>query len=171
MANDANDIILKPAKRILVLYLLVFLATIGVLGLVLQHFGQRLGVETRILMYLWNTIVVIGGGLLCYAVLWRFTCSYRLTNQCVTGSTGILSRQHIRIALNQIVDYRIVRPLLERLIGLGNLNIDTAGRDGDELIMNQISLLELEKAVLRLDVLLDRDQHKSEKAVKMAQSS
>lgn len=163
-----SDIILRPAKRILVLYFLAFIATIGVFALSLQHFGPIIGLEPRILSYLWDTLVIIGGGLLCYAVLWHLTCTYRLTHECVTGSTGILSRQHIRIALNRIVDYRIMRSLIERFIGLGDLHIDTAGREGDELIMHQIDLGALSKAVLKLDDLLNQDQHKAETAVKSA---
>lgn len=166
-----TDIILKPAKRVLGLYLLAFLTTMGVLALSLVHFGQVIPLEPRFLLYLWVIIALLGGSLLCYAILWRLTCSYIVTHECLTGSTGILSRQHIRVALNQIVDYRIMRPLIERLIGLGDLHIDTAGQDENKLIMYQISLHELEKAALRLDELLNRDQHKTEKAVKSAVSA
>lgn len=160
-----QEIILKPAKRVLVLYLLAFFVTISVLALSLLHFSRVIPLEPRFLVYLWEIIALLGGGLLCYAALWHLTCSYRLTHECVTGSTGILSRQDIRIALNQVVDYRIMRPLIERLIGLGDLHIDTAGQDTDKLIMYQIGELELAKAVSLLDELLNRDQHKTEKAV------
>lgn len=162
-----NDIILKPAKRVLVLYFLALLFTLAVLGFSLQLIGQALGIEIGVLMYVWNVIAIIGAGLLCYAALWRLTCTYSLTHECVLGSTGILSRQHIRIALSRIVDYRVMRPLIERIIGLGDLHIDTAGRDGDELVMHQISHHQLDKVVLRLNALLNQVQKKSERSDKV----
>lgn len=78
MFDTRNDISLKPAKRVLMLYLLGILVTIGVFGLGIQYFGQRVGLETPVSMYVWIPCVLIGAGSLGYAVLWRFTFSHRL---------------------------------------------------------------------------------------------
>ncbi|MDD2942277.1 MAG: PH domain-containing protein [bacterium] len=161
MVHNVEEISLHPAKRVLLLYLLALLLALAHLGLAFLYLESVVGMGAHFLMLLWLTITIVGVGFLCYAALWNFTCSYKLNDECVTGSIGILSREHVRIGLSQIVDYRIMRSITERIICIGDLHINTAGRDNDELIMRQIANNELEHAVTILDRLLNIEQHKS----------
>jgi uncharacterized membrane protein YdbT with pleckstrin-like domain len=163
MAKVQNKIILKPAKRILLLYLLAFFATLATLGFGLSYLRLTFELEADTLLFIWNLFVLVGLILLCYALLWWYTCAYSIEDECVTGSIGILSRKHIRVAINQIVDYQLRRSLLQRFIGIADLQINTASRDFDELIMRQVSGHELKRGVLKLDKLLNKDQRKDQR--------
>jgi uncharacterized membrane protein YdbT with pleckstrin-like domain len=153
-----NDIVLHPAKRILVVYALAYLAMLLLIGFAVGFLREKTGLEIPTLWYVWIPLIFLGLGLFCYAFLWRLTSEFRISNECVTGNTGILSRRKIRISLSRIVDYRLMRPLLLRVLGLGSIHIDTAGND-EEIIMIQISNKVASKATKRLDELLRRDQH------------
>lgn len=160
MSTTTNELSLRPAKRLLLLYLLGFIVAVSLLGLSFLYLTSVSGMGGHFLTIVWNTIALVGIGFLCYRALLHYTSSYELTNECVTGSIGILSRQTIRIGLSQIVDYRIIRSFTSRLIGIGDLHVDTAGRDVDELIMRNIAIGELNHAVYLLEKLLNIEQHK-----------
>ena len=157
-----NDILLRPAKRILVLYLGVVLIVLGVLAFVLIFLQDYFQTDYVIIARFWISVAMIGFGFLCYAFLWRITCEYTISNDRITANTGILSRRHIHIPIGRVIDYRLMRPIVERLLGLGSLHIDTAGND-EEIVMQQISEDELVRAGLRLDILLDRENRKENK--------
>lgn len=74
----------------------------------------------------------------------------------------------IAFGILSIVEYRITRSLTQRVIGIGDLYIDTAaGGNNEELIMHQIAYAELEKVALRLNELLSRDQEKADEVEPM----
>lgn len=101
-----------------------------------------------------------GGGSLLYSFLWRLTSVYTVSDEYVASTYGILSKKHIRIPMNRIVDYRVVTPLLERILGLGSIYIDTAG--DEDLVMHEVSQTEIDLVVIKLDKLLNKEQLKSE---------
>ncbi|MGD1053359.1 MAG: PH domain-containing protein [Candidatus Dormibacteria bacterium] len=64
---------------------------------------------------------------------WRFQ-TYTLTTHRIVLSRGVVSRVTESIALDRIQDTVVRRPLADRLIGAGSLEIQSAGRDGTEIL-------------------------------------
>src|SRR6202049_347666 len=64
---------------------------------------------------------------------WRFA-TYHLTDKRVVMEGGILSRTAESIPLDRIQNTVIHRPLGDRLIGAGDIEIESAGRDGVEVL-------------------------------------
>jgi uncharacterized membrane protein YdbT with pleckstrin-like domain len=64
---------------------------------------------------------------------WRFA-TYHLTDKRIIMEGGILSRTAETIPLDRIQNTVIHRPLGDRLIGAGDIEIESAGRDGVEVL-------------------------------------
>ena len=64
---------------------------------------------------------------------WRFA-TYHLTDKRIVMEGGILSRTSETIPLDRIQNTVIHRPLGDRLIGAGDIEIESAGRDGVEVL-------------------------------------
>ena len=64
---------------------------------------------------------------------WRFQ-TYTLTSHRIVLARGVVSRVTESIALDRIQDTVVRRPLADRLIGAGSLEIQSAGRDGTEIL-------------------------------------
>lgn len=62
---------------------------------------------------------------------WRFT-TYTITNHRVLVSRGVLSRYMESIALDRIQDVSVNQGLVARVFKAGNVEIESAGRDGSE---------------------------------------
>jgi uncharacterized membrane protein YdbT with pleckstrin-like domain len=62
---------------------------------------------------------------------WRCT-TYVLTSRRIILERGVLSRNLESIALDRIQNTIIHRPLGDRVIGAGDIEIESAGRDGTE---------------------------------------
>jgi uncharacterized membrane protein YdbT with pleckstrin-like domain len=64
---------------------------------------------------------------------WRFA-TYHLTDRRIVMEGGILSRTAETIPLDRIQNTVIHRPIGDRLIGAGDIEIESAGRDGVEVL-------------------------------------
>ena len=64
---------------------------------------------------------------------WRFA-TYHLTDRRIIMEGGILSRTAETIPLDRIQNTVIHRPIGDRLIGAGDIEIESAGRDGVEVL-------------------------------------
>ena len=64
---------------------------------------------------------------------WRFA-TYHLTDRRIIMEGGILSRTAETIPLDRIQNTVIHRPFGDRLIGAGDIEIESAGRDGVEVL-------------------------------------
>jgi uncharacterized membrane protein YdbT with pleckstrin-like domain len=62
---------------------------------------------------------------------WRFV-TYLLTDRRIVLERGVISRVTESISLDRVQNTVIKRPLGDRLIGAGNIEIESAGRDGVE---------------------------------------
>ncbi len=158
-----NVTTLHPAKRIVVLYALSLLLVIILLILGLAHLQQQLGQDDYSVAIVWKVVLPVGLAALFYSFLWRLTSIYKISDEYVSATFGILSKTHIRIPLNRIVDYQVITPLLERILGLGSIHIDTAG--DEDLIMRQVSQGEITSAVSRLNKLLNKELQSSKSPV------
>jgi uncharacterized membrane protein YdbT with pleckstrin-like domain len=70
----------------------------------------------------------------------RIRCiSYEITSEELRYYSGILRRKHEFIELYRLKDYRIDRPLIYRLFGLGNLTIYTSDKTAPVFKMEAIA--------------------------------
>jgi uncharacterized membrane protein YdbT with pleckstrin-like domain len=63
---------------------------------------------------------------------------YEITTERIRVSTGMLSRQTTELELYRVRDYTIVEPFFQRLVGRGNLVVETADRTTPHLIIRAV---------------------------------
>ncbi len=79
------------------------------------------------------TFVVVVGALSCSTVvvhIRRNSTHYTLTDRNLTISTGILSRAAMHIPLHKVQDVSVRRTLLDRILNLGTIVVESAGSAG-----------------------------------------
>lgn len=129
---------------------IVFLVIIGVifanfrdalLRLVVsdQYVPEAAPGEEAVLEYLFDVEVLLIVVLVCLAVIglfigfawvsWRFH-TYRIAGDAVEERSGVLFRQHRRAPLERIQSVNLQRPLIARLVGLTQVEVQTAGQGG-----------------------------------------
>jgi uncharacterized membrane protein YdbT with pleckstrin-like domain len=95
---------------------------------VLNHpTGEPVGIATAAvagLVALWLLVRILG---------WRLQ-TYTLTTHRIVLCRGVLSRTTESIGLDRVQDVVVRRPLSARLIRAGSIEIDSAGRDGSEVL-------------------------------------
>lgn len=77
--------------------------------------------------------VVVVAWYLLRVLRWHFH-TYTLTTHRIVLASGVVSRVTKSLALDRIQDTVVRRPLADRLIGAGSLEIQSAGRDGTEVL-------------------------------------
>ena len=99
-------------------------------------FGPDEGVFLEFLVEQRLIVAAIGVALAVIALIiffswlsWRFH-SYRITGEAVESRSGILFRQHRRAPLERIQSVNLQRPLLARMLGLTEVEVQTAGQGG-----------------------------------------
>jgi uncharacterized membrane protein YdbT with pleckstrin-like domain len=93
--------------------------------------GHDLG-EVKLLIGL-ALVLVVGAVVLLRWVQWR-SMAYMLTDHRIVVSHGVLSRFTESIALDRIQDSGVRQRLLGRALGFGDVEIESAGRDGREVL-------------------------------------
>ena len=86
-------------------------------------------------------LLFFGIGLLfiIYALLDRNTKLYTLTNKRVMAKAGIISRQVNEVGIRDIRSINVKQGILERLFGLGSVEIASAGTAGVEVKFTGVS--------------------------------
>lgn len=64
--------------------------------------------------------------------------SYRITNQRVVVDLGLLGKRMEQIDLYRVNDFTVERPFTQRLMGTGNLLLETMDRTTPQLIVSNI---------------------------------
>jgi membrane protein YdbS with pleckstrin-like domain len=64
---------------------------------------------------------------------WRYT-TFMLTDRRVVVSSGVLSRRTESIALDRVQDIAVRQSLAARIFHVGDIEIESAGRDGSEVL-------------------------------------
>ena len=77
--------------------------------------------------------------LLALAHLNSWCTSYVITGQDVRATSGILARRMAVVPYKRITNVAARQSFLERLLGLANLYVDTAGSDRSEVIFQRIT--------------------------------
>ncbi|HEY3831984.1 MAG TPA: PH domain-containing protein [Acidimicrobiia bacterium] len=87
-------------------------------------------------LYVWYLgFVVFAGWVVIKYLNWRFT-HFVLTNRRVVFRTGVLAKHGVEIPLARINNINFNQGIFERMIGTGNLEIESAGKDGQTLFDN-----------------------------------
>jgi membrane protein YdbS with pleckstrin-like domain len=85
--------------------------------------------EIAVLVLIFAVIVAVGLRLL------RWRCAtFTLTNRRIVVSSGVVSRVMESISLDRVQDTVIRKPLVDRLIRAGDIEIESAGREGVEVL-------------------------------------
>jgi membrane protein YdbS with pleckstrin-like domain len=78
-------------------------------------------------------VVVMLGAILIRFTRWRFT-TYTLTNRRIIVSRGILSRYMESITLDRVQNISTTMGIFGRIFRSGNVEIESAGKDGNEVL-------------------------------------
>lgn len=64
---------------------------------------------------------------------------YEVTTERIRVTTGILSRRTTELELYRVRDYTVVEPFWLRLIGRGNLIVETSDRTNPQMVLRAVS--------------------------------
>ena len=131
------------------------------------HWWVFAGVVTRLVLAIVIAIAIVvkfdgkavnyvGSGLIIVAILnvavvylkWR-TTDFVLTNDRLVTRRGIFSRDSREIPLDRVMDLSCHQSLFERVIGAGDLMIESGGERGQEVFSDFGNPFELQNAVHR----------------------
>ncbi|NDJ78584.1 MAG: PH domain-containing protein [Chloroflexi bacterium] len=71
-------------------------------------------------------------------LLWWANDYLALTNQAVVRRTGVFTKEERAVPLNRVQDVSISYGIIRRILGHGDIRIETAGTAGTEIIMRNI---------------------------------
>lgn len=104
---------------------------------------------------MWNLpwIVTIVWGVICFTIptiflIRRNRTHYILTNQNLTVETGILNKSATHIPLSRVQDITVRRDLVDRILNIGTIVVESAGAHGRIPEINVDSPEEVTKRVL-----------------------
>jgi len=99
-----------------------------VLLLVIQ--AETHGDVRRVLYWIWGVVTLVWAVWLGLEYLsWNFT-HFVVTSDRVIFRTGVLSKRGVEIPLERVSNINFHQKIWERVIGAGDLEIESAGRDG-----------------------------------------
>lgn len=128
----------KPSLRRAYLFATLFFALV-VFGIVITDFNPDFGV-------IWQSLLATLAGLLVFAHLRRYCTAYVIAEQEVQMKSGILARHSVVIPQHRITNVRTRQSFFERLLGIVNLSIDSAGGDAEEIKFDRITTGDARKA-------------------------
>ena len=114
-----------------------FLLTILVIPVILlmdellkQHL-PTLFIPMKLAVHIYRLPVYLGAFVLlnlAYQILRVYCIRYEIDSEELRHYSGVFQRKHEYIELYRVKDYRVERPLIYRLFGLGNLTIYTSDK-------------------------------------------
>ncbi len=81
-------------------------------------------------------------------LLWWRQDYLALTKRSIVRRTGVFTKEERAVPLNQVQDISISYGIIRRLLGHGDIRIETAGSSGTEIIMKNIDKPEEFRAVV-----------------------
>jgi uncharacterized membrane protein YdbT with pleckstrin-like domain len=114
---------------------ITIVAAAAVVGIVLLP-GRVGGIDVNRVRAIAAIVVVLFAAVVALMryLRWRYT-RYVLTSRRILMERGVLSRDTESIALDRVQNTIIHRPLGDRVIGAGDIEIESAGRDGTERLV------------------------------------
>jgi uncharacterized membrane protein YdbT with pleckstrin-like domain len=83
-----------------------------------------------VLYWIWGVLALVWAGWLALQYLkWTFT-HFVVTTDRVLFRSGVLSKRGVEIPLERVSNINFRQSIWERMIGAGNLEIESAGKDG-----------------------------------------
>ena len=92
-----------------------------------------------------------------FGLPWTFT-RYSLTQEKLVIDTGFISRKEDEIRLYRILDISLLRPLSQRIWGLGSIRLNTADKTSPEVEIRRINNAKQVKEMLSDMVERERDE-------------
>ncbi len=87
-------------------------------------------VNNKFLWYFWGIVAIVWAGWLARQYMnWNFT-HFVVTTKRVIFRTGVFAKHGVEIPLDRITNINFNQSIWERLIGAGDLEIESAGKDG-----------------------------------------
>ena len=114
---------------------------------------EKLAVHVNRLPVYLSILVMLN---LIWQILKVYCISYEIDPEELRYYSGILSRKHEYIELYRIKDFRVEKPMIYRMFGLGDLTIYTSDKTTPVLQLNAISEPEEKYKILRGLVELNR---------------
>jgi len=107
----------------------LLLSLIGILALGDGDFRKYLG-------YLWGALAVVWAiWLLIKFLSWKFT-HFVVTSDRLIYRHGVLAKRGVEIPLERVSNINFEQGIFERVIGAGDLQIDSAGKEGQSYFSN-----------------------------------
>jgi membrane protein YdbS with pleckstrin-like domain len=128
LLNEGEEVVVDVRPHVWVLAWPIFLAVLVLAGAVA---AAVVGAPAAVGWVLVGLLVLAVGYLLIRYIKWRAT-SLVVTNLRLIRRTGVLSRQGREIPLVQLADISYHQNLFDRIIGAGDLVLESAGRESDE---------------------------------------
>jgi len=95
--------------------------------------GLTAGDAQSVLLKIWAVVVIVWAiWLLLQYLKWNFT-HFVVTSDRVIFRTGVLSKHGVEIPLERVSNINFNQKIWERMIGAGDLEIESAGRDGQSV--------------------------------------
>jgi len=114
---------------------------------------EKLAVHVNRLPVYLSILVMLN---LIWQILKVYCISYEIDPEELRYYSGVLSRKHEYIELYRIKDFRVEKPMIYRMFGLGDLTIYTSDKTTPVLQLNAISEPEEKYKILRGLVELNR---------------
>lgn len=99
-----------------------------------------------------------------FLILWRWLVTknikYRLTNQRLMLTTGVLNKVTENLELYRVKDIRIDRPLFLRLFSLGNIVLQTSDATHPEVTLRAVPRPEVLRDVFRKHIESERHRRR-----------
>jgi uncharacterized membrane protein YdbT with pleckstrin-like domain len=106
----------------------------GIPLLVLLVLAWKVG--NTFLWWVWGVLALLWAGWLGLQYLnWTFT-HFVVTNSRVIFRTGVLAKHGVEIPMDRVANINFNQSIWERVIGAGDLEIESAGRDGQSKFDN-----------------------------------
>ena len=134
LLNDGEDVALdlKPHWWFFSKQIFTGVPLFILLVVVLQIPGSQDTLRS-ILRWVWGIAAIVWAGWLAIKYLdWMFTY-FVVTGDRVVYRTGVLAKKGVEIPLDRINNINFGQRIWERVIGAGDLSIESAGRDGQSV--------------------------------------
>lgn len=117
--------------------------------------GWKVGLEWLAVRASWALAVLGALGLVIEAVKWSRT-HFVLTNHRVIYREGVVARTGVEIPIRRVNNVNFHQSFLERLVGAGDLLIESGGEDGQSRFANIRNPEEVQNIIQRAVVEFDR---------------
>ncbi len=104
----------------------LFIALVGVFSISGDYFTGYAWAAAAIVWAIWLLVKYLD---------WQFT-HFVVTDERVVSRTGVLAKRGVEIPLERISNINFRQGIWERIIGAGDLSIESAGREGDSAFEN-----------------------------------